>query len=221
MPIVTLGAAQGIWQSTPDAAPRTSAILLPDGGLWAVLSEGDGSSATTRLIKARLSVQGDGYTAVAKSHLLDGALSAPVSFPLAATVKEKLSMVVQLSPAAGTDPAPAAQTLSLSWQTRYDTPTALTNLAGRWRATLGASTVNWDIDALGNISGTRTTGCTYTGQFSLRPERKAVVEVAVVENCPTTTLQFRGVATLQAGDLLNLAMTTEDETQAVLIGLVK
>lgn len=221
LPIVTLDAAQGIWQSAPSAATRASAIVLPDGALWAVLSEGEGSSATTRLIKAKLSVQDNKYTADAKSHVLGGALSAPASFSLAATVKEKLSLVVQLNPAAGTDPAAAAQTLSLSWQTRYDTPTALADLAGRWRAPLGAGTVSWDIDALGKISGTRTTGCTYTGQFSLRPERKAVVDVAVNEDCAGAKVQLRGIATPQANGLLNLAMTTEDETQAVLIGLAK
>ena len=63
-------------------------------------------------------------------------------------------------------------------------------------------------------------GCTYTGQLSLRPEAKAVVDVAVLEDCAGTQLQFNGVSTPQAeGNRLTLVMATADEAQAVLIPL--
>ena len=65
-----------------------------------------------------------------------------------------------------------AQELALAWRARYDTSASLAGLAGAWGATISAGTLRWSIDADGHISGTRTTGCTYTGQLSLRAERR-------------------------------------------------
>lgn len=221
--VAMLSAAQGIWQSAPGSASNTSAIVLPDGALWAVLHQGEGASATTQVLKANLSVQGGSYTVAGKSYTLGSTLSAPVILPaVTATVVEKTSLVAQLGPVppAGTGTAPAAETVSLTWQARYDTSTRLADLAGAWSATLGPGMVNWNMDTQGRIAGTRTTGCTYTGQLSLRPEAKAVVDVAVLEDCAGTQLQFNGVGTPQAeGNRLTLVMATPDEAQAVLIPL--
>lgn len=55
---------QGIWQSATGGATSTSAIVLPDGGFWAVQVSGTGTSTTTRrVLKTELTVQGSGYSA--------------------------------------------------------------------------------------------------------------------------------------------------------------
>ena len=45
----------------------------------------------------------------------------------------------------------------------------------------------------GALSGTRTTGCTYSGQLSTRTEQKAVLDATVAENCAGTVVQLGGV----------------------------
>lgn len=215
-PTATLAAVQGIWQSAAGGASSTSAIVLPDGGLWAVQVSGTGASATTRVLKATLAVQGSGYSATGKSYTLGGNTSAPATVPVVASVVEKTSLSVRT----GTDAS--AETLVLAWQARYDTSASLAGFAGAWSATLGPGTVHWNIDDQGRISGTRTTGCTYTGQLALRPERKAVVDALVQEDCAGTRTQLGGVATINPDtDRMSMVMTTANETQAVLLGLAR
>lgn len=84
------------------------------------------------------------------------------------------------------------------------------------------------VDAQGRITGSRTTGCTYTGQLSLRAERKAVVDAQLQEDCVGARVQVSGVATAQAAATtatgtvpaqLSMVLTTADETQAVVLAL--
>lgn len=213
-PTPTLTSLQGLWQSAAGDAVSTSAIVLPDGNLWAVQVHGTGASATTRVLRATLAVQGTGYSATGKSYTMGGSTSAPATVPVAASVVEKTSLSVRVGA--------ADESLSLAWQGRYDTSASLTGFAGAWNATLGPGTVHWSINDQGSISGSRTTGCTYTGQLGLRPERKAVVNVSVHEDCAGARTQFNGVATLNSeSGRLSMVLTTSDETQAVVLGLAR
>lgn len=217
-PVATLSAAQGIWQSAPGSATGTSAIVLPDGHLWAVNVMGSGASSVTQVLKATFSVQGAKYIANGKIYTLGGAASssAVVDLPVSASVVEKNTLTVHVGPEAGMPP------LTLSWQSRYDTSASLAGFAGEWNGTIGAGTVRWNIDPAGRIAGTRTTGCTYTGQLALRTERKAVVDTQLQEDCAGTRTQLAGVATLNPENgRLSMVMTTSDETQAVLLSLAR
>ena len=219
-PAPTLSQAQGIWQSAAGAATTVSALVLPNGQLWAVLTSGTGASASTRVLKATLAVQDSSYSATGKRYTLGGDAIAVGSVAVEAQVAEKATL--DLNVGTGTD----AQRLALAWQARYDTPAQLGELAGNWSATLGAGVVTWAVDAQGAITGSRTTGCTYTGQLSLRPEGKAVVDAQVLEDCAGARTQLNGVATLQERTeatpaRLSLVLTTQDEAQAVLLGMVR
>lgn len=216
VPTPTLAALQGIWQSAAGDATSTSAIVLPDGHLWAVQVSGTGASTTTRVLKATLAVQGNGYNATGKSYTLGGSTSAPATVPVAASVVEKTRLDVRVGAEA------SAQTLSLAWQGRYDTSASLAGFAGAWSATLGPGTVRWNIDGQGGITGLRTTGCTYTGQLALRPEGKAVVDATMQEDCAGVRTALGGVATLQSeSGRLSMVLTTADEAQAVVLGLAR
>lgn len=214
-PVATLSATQGIWQSAAGMATSTSAIVLPDGGLWAVQTRSD--SASTQVIKATLAVQGSSYSATGKRYTLGtDNTGAPTTLVVTASVVEKSSLVLRTGSGA------EAQELALAWQARYDTSASLAGLAGAWGATMGAGTLHWSIDADGHISGTRTTGCTYTGQLSLRAERKAVVDALVLEDCAGARTQLNGVATLNPDTgRLSMVLTTADDSQAVLLALAR
>jgi hypothetical protein len=91
-----------------------------------------------------------------------------------------------------TSPSPS-ETYNLAYQTRYDTAAALADFAGTWTGTLGAVSLSWPISS-GAITGTSSTGCTYSGSVSLRSEAKAVVDASVTETCSGVVKQLSGVA---------------------------
>ena len=196
--------------------------MLPDGHLWAVNVMGTGASSVTQVLKATLAVEGAGYNATGKIYTFGnstgaGSSSEAVSLPVSATVVPNTSLTVQVGPAAGAQPP-----FTLAWQSRYDTGATLAGFAGQWNGAIGAGTVSWTITPQGGITGSRTTGCTYTGQLALRPERKAVVDTQVQEDCAGTRTQLTGVATLNPDTgRLSVVTTTADQAQAVLLGLVR
>lgn len=210
-PAQTTAALQGIWQTPAGASSSVSAIALPDGQLWSVVS----SSGVTRLVKATLVAQATGFAGTGKSYILGSGTISNVAATATATVVEKTSLVATITPGGGQPEA-----FSLAYQSRHDTPAALTDFAGAWQGTLGPGTLNWVITAAGTLTGTRTTGCTYTGQLNLRPDRKAVVDVTISENCAGTVTQLMGVAAMNADKTgISMAALTADEAAAVVLTL--
>lgn len=209
VPVAT-AVLQGLWQSPAGAATNLAAVALPDGKLWAIASTGN----TTRLIKATLAQQTSGFGGAGTSYTL-GSSAASVSTTATASVVEKSSMTGTLTLAGGQPEA-----FALAYQTRYDTAALLADFAGSWQATLGPGIVNWTLASTGALTGTRTTGCTYTGQLSLRSESKAVVDAAVTETCATATTELSGVAVLTSDKTrIFMMLATANEATGVALSL--
>jgi hypothetical protein len=200
---------QGIWRSQAGTASTLSAVALADGKLWALVS----NAGNTRVIKGSFAVQGNTYLANGKSFTLGTTTNSSTSLTASVVEKTSLSGVITTGS--------LNENYSLTYQTRYDTAAALTDFAGTWRATLGPGTVNWTIGATGALTGNRTTGCTYTGQLSLRAEQKAVVDAVVNETCAGAVTQLSGVAVKsEDGAGITMMMTNADESAAVAVLLI-
>lgn len=211
IPVQAVAAMQGIWQSATGAAATSSTIVLPDGQFWSVISGTSGTTTTTRLVKASFTAQTVGFGCSGKSYTLGTSTVDSVS--ATATVLEKSSFSGTISGNGQSEP------FALAYQARYDTPVILPNFAGAWSASLGPGTVNWTVGSTGAITGTRTTGCTYSGQLSLRREAKAVADVAITESCPAVT-QLSGVAIKTVdGAGITMMLTTAGDAQAVVLSL--
>lgn len=207
-PKLSLSSLQGIWRSPAGAASTLSAIVLPDGKLWALIS----NASSTRVLKGAFDVETGSFVASGKSFSLGTTTSSAMS--ASASVVERSSMNGSIATAGLTEP------YSLAYQARYDTAAALTDFSGVWSETLGPGTVNWTISSTGAISGTRTTGCTYVGQLSLRAELKAVVNAVVTETCAAAVTQLSGIAVKSEDNLgINMLLTNTDESAAVAINL--
>lgn len=207
-------ALQGLWQSTSANGSTTAAVALPDGRLWAVLTDVTTTPPTTRLVKAKLSGQEPSFTGAAKGYTFATSATAPVNVTLSANVVEKVSLNGSIS-SGGVNEA-----YSLAYLSRYDTPAVLAQHAGAWNATLGNGVLSWVITATGALSGTRTTGCTYSGQLALRAENKAVVDVAIAESCAGTVTPLQGVGVLSADkSRISMFLTSADEASAVVLSL--
>lgn len=207
-PIVSVSAAQGIWRSAAGAASTLSAVVLPDGKLWAMVS----NASSIRLLKAAVAVQNNSLVGTGKSFTLGTSTSSALSLSISAMEKSSLNG------AFGSNGM--SEPYSLAYQARYETPASLAEFAGTWQATLGPGTVNWTVTPAGALTGTRTTGCSYTGQFKVRAEQKAVLDVAITETCAGAVTQLSGVA-LKTEDkqAISLLMTNADESAAVAVTL--
>lgn len=211
----TVALAQGLWQGTAGTTTTHSAMVLPDGRAWLVTSDTSTTPATTRLVKATLTGQDGSFTAAsAKRYVLDNAGAAPLTVAMSASLVANTSLAGTIT---GTG---VNETYDMAYLSRYDTPAVLADYAGDWTATLGPGVVSWTIDATGALTGTRTTGCTYTGQVSLQTDPKAVVTIAIDENCAGTVSQLAGVAALSADkSRISMFLTSTDESSAALVSL--
>jgi hypothetical protein len=206
----TVAALQGIWQSPAGAASSTSAIVLPDGTSWSVVTSG----TTTSLLKSSLVVQGSAFSGTGRAYTLG--TSTVDAITVIASVVEKIILSGTVSRTGQTEPS------ALAYQSHYDTPTTLADVAGTWSATLGPGVVTWAIASDGVLTGSRTTGCTYSGRLSLRSERKAVVDVAITETCSGTDTLLSGVSALGVDKTnLGMVMTTPNDAAAVAVSLAR
>lgn len=218
LPDASSAIPQGIWQSAVGAATTTSALVMQDGQVWSVLTSTSTTPSTTRLLKASLAARGAGFNGTGKAYVLGTTVASATpaeAVTLSATSVSKTSLNGSI-----TGTTTQAESFSLAYQSRYDTPVTLASFVGSaWSGTLGNGTVNWRIDSAGNITGTRTTGCTYSGQLSLRTEAKAVADVVLTESCPALT-QMSGVALKTPDNTgITLMLTTTGDAAGVLIGL--
>lgn len=190
---------QGIWRAS--GVDGTLAVMvLPEtvgGSVWAVGRSAD--QTTTSLYQASLGASGQAFSGTGTALTVVGSAS-PTSTP---------SLTVTL--AAG---SPSGQTMSfalngevgsLAYGSHYNTPASLTAASGTttqwsgdWSSSqsvqgLGSLVTQWTVGTDGVISGSGTGGCSYAGTVSLRPESKAVVNVALTETCNSNVLQFSGI----------------------------
>ncbi|MFC7461080.1 hypothetical protein [Hydrogenophaga defluvii] len=100
---------------------------------------------------------------------------------------------------------------------------------GTWQADLGSARVNWTVQSAAagtnNLSGTSTTGCTYSGHTSV-VSAQSLYTVQFTETCPgsgtPSTQTFHGVATLSTADArLTVVATNEAETRAAALLFAK
>jgi len=209
-PTPTVAAMQGIWQSAAGAASSTSAIALPDGTLWTVLVNTSG----TVLQKSSVTSQTTGFAGTGKAYTLGSTTVQSITSTVSFVEKTSLSGTVTR--------AGQAEPFALTYLSRYDTPAVLADLAGTWTVTLGPGVTTWTVGSTGALTGSRTTGCTYTGQFSLRSEQKAVMDVAVTETCATVVTKLSGVATLSSDkSTLSTVMTTTADAAGFVAGFAR
>jgi hypothetical protein len=202
-PAPTIADAQGIWSGTSgSSAGAMSAIVLPNGTAWALMS------SPTRLFKGSLVMPASSITGSGKLYTLG-------TTTIDATVSLTASLVAKASLGGNITSASPTEAYNLVYQTRYDTAAAMADFAGTWTGTLGAVALTWPISN-GVISGTSTTGCTYIGTVSLRSEAKAVVDAVVTETCSGVVKQLSGVAVRSGTTGLVMLLTTSTGTDDAL-----
>jgi len=207
----SISSLQGIWEgqlTSGSSSLAASAVVLADGQLWLLVTEANGS---TRMVKGALLVNASSFSGSGKSYLLGLSTVNPVSLNASVTTKSNLS--------GNLITGSLSEAWSLNYLSRYDKAASLSDFAGHWTATLGPANVSWTI-AAGGLTGSSSTGCSYIGQATLRPEAKALVDFSLTETCAGKAIALAGIATFNAdGTRVILALTTADGSSAMLLAL--
>lgn len=218
-PSPTIDQAQGLWESATGGAAQSSAVVLPNGEAWIAINDNGG--ARTRLLKVALAVSAQAFAGTGASYTLATSSAAQTkdSTSVSAAIAAKSSFSGTATTGAVTD------TLAMSYQSRYDTAASVADYAASWSGSAGAGTVTYTltINAGGSISGSSSTGCTYSGSVGARAEAKAVASLSLVQSCAgSAPLSFSGIALLNAAKTgATLAGTTSDGASALLLALAK
>jgi hypothetical protein len=192
---------KGRWVSA-SVTPAMTALIVPgaSGESNAWLLAHDASKLVKLVVRSDSSISGHSY-----------ALSQADANGL--SVSGQITTALNASPASIGLTGINASALSLTRTDDLSSPAVQADIAGAWHATFGGKAVvlQWALDANGVLSGSSTTGCSYTGNLT------AIVSTAVynaqfVENCSgTLTNDFRGIAVASSDkDALTLVAVKAD-----------
>jgi hypothetical protein len=212
---------QGFWSgplsgTSLQAAATTQAVVLPNGTAWFLLLPASG--APTGMVKATLSVSGATYTGSGKVY--EFATGGVTSLNMTGSAQESssLSSAITVSGAAG------ATNATMTYSSAYATPVTLANVAGSWQvsASSGALQVNWTVQGNGSLTGTSTTGCTWSGAFTTRAGGTAVLDYTATETCASVSTVYTGIAVLNGARTTGtLFVTTPADAQGLVLSMSK
>ena len=184
----TLDALQGFWAGPFDTGTTAQAIVLRTGDVWMVVQSGTTVQSVGR---AQAVLNASGASASGGLTNLQSGVTAPLALT-ATAVSPKTTLTGTVTTSQTT------RNLTWSYNTRYDTALPVANFAGRWTSTADQQrfSVTWDFAAGGALTGTSSTGCTYTGSLAPLAQPVAVLSASIVETCAGASTTLTGVATM-------------------------
>lgn len=207
---------QGRWIAAPPTGATTPAYTAyiqhnanAASSLWLLAND---ASNLIRLNLSGTEPGGSSGSATGKQFNLGAASSSTITGSFTASGKTlTLNQVL---------PAPAGA-LNLQTSDTLATPLTLAQASGAWHANAGSLTVNWTLNATGAITGTSTTGCTWSGQLSA-PATLGIYNTTFSETCTGTSRAFAGIATLNPTQTqLTVVGTTAGDAQGAALFFAK
>lgn len=192
----------GFWGET-----NSTAIILANGDAWVVPND------LASFSRIQLTTSGTSFSGTGKTYTLGGSTAATSP---SGTFVEKTSITGLVS-----NP--------LSYNSAYETAAPLSDAVASWQGSYnnGASTVTLTVAATtGAITGTSSTGCSYTGTLQPRTADPSVYDVTYAETCGVspsqTTVNLSGIGRVNAAKTaLMIAVTTADKSQGALFAGTK
>lgn len=210
----SLAAVQGFWGGPLDASTIGQTVVLPDGNVWLVVQSG---STVLAVGRAQAVITPAGASATGATTELASGLSQPLTMTAS-------SVVAQHTVTGTVTARQVTSNVSWTYNSRYDVPLPLADVAGRWTGTASQQQVGvtLDVGATGAITGVSTTGCTYSGALTKMQQAVAVLSANLTETCAGASNTFTGIATVnEAKNRASLLLGTAAGTQFTLIPLQK
>ncbi len=173
----------GFWEGTFGDL-TAGAVVLGDGTAWVVVN-----GTVPRVVKTTLAVNGGMLSGTGLGYTVGTTTTAPVAMT-ASLDSSKLKGSL-------TGSKREAYEFTAANANVFATAATLGSFAKTWSGVNSGRTMAWTFSSTGALTGSSvTTGCSYTGQLTLRSEAKAVVNAQVVETCPgvSSTVTYNGMA---------------------------
>ena len=200
---------KGRWVTASGVTPAVTAVVVPEasGTANAWLLAQDASRLVKLVVRSDGSTTGKSY-ALSQGNATGQAVTGQVTAALTSTPKSISFTGVN------------AGVIALSLSDALAAPAVQADAEGTWRATLGgnAQTIQWSVAATGALSGSATSGCSYTGGISAIAST-AAYSVQLNESCPDgTKTAFGGIATLNASKSgLTVVLASADEARGAAV----
>jgi len=200
---------KGLWAGT-QGSTETSAIILSNGDSWLVFQE---SGVATKFARMQTTTNGTSFSSSGYQYLLQSGVTEAAS--ASGNFVEKASITA----------TSGGNSLNLSYNSQYEVPASSNDAAGSWKGTYGggASSLNLTVSSVGVLSGSSSTGCTYSGSLQPRSADPAVFDIRFNETCVTgATTSLEGIATfntLKTG--ISFAVTTSDKSRGALFAGIR
>jgi hypothetical protein len=208
---------QGRWVTANGTNPGYTALVVPDGSTTATPA----NTATvwvlaqdaSRLVK--VSATG---TQTANGKIYD--LATPAN-PATDITTGSYTTNLSASPKSISFTNVLGTALTLTQSDTLSGIAAYADAAGTWKASAGAIDITWTVTDTGTLSGSSTSGCTYSGNTTT-PTNIALYWVSFTETCSGTTSSFSGIASLSAAKTqLTVTATTTGDAKGSALFFVK
>jgi hypothetical protein len=205
---------KGVWVGRQGAV-TTSAVVLADGDSWMVFQE---SGVTSRFAHIKMTSNGNSFGGSGKLYSLATGTSDIISAGGAFVEKQSLSAIIKAEN--NINPIDTTK-FELAYDTQYETTANINDLNGSWKGTSDNKSASRTMTiTAGAVTGTSTTGCTYTGTVKNRITDKALFDLGLTETCQGTSNTFTGIATVNAAKsgVSFTASTTDDKKGIIFMG---
>jgi hypothetical protein len=204
---------QGRWTTASGVTPGYTALIVPDADAATTATAWVLAQDASRLVKVSAtgsqSANGKSYDLATPGSTATGITSGSYSANLTASPKS-----ISFTNVLGTS-------LSLSQSDGLSGNATAADAAGSWKASVGAVDLTWSLSDTGALSGSSTSGCSYSGS-SAAPAAITLYRVSFTETCSGTTASFAGIATLNTEKTrLTVTATTTGDTQGTALFFVR
>jgi hypothetical protein len=195
---------QGRWATASGVTPGYTALVVPDSGAttataWVLAQD------LSRLVKVSAtssqSATGKSYDLATPANAATDITGGSYSANLSASPKS-----VSFSNVLG-------NSLTLTQSDALSGIAATADAAGTWKASAGAIALTWTLTDTGTLTGSSTSGCSYSGNTTT-PTTVKLYRTSFTETCHGTATGFEGIATLNTDKtLLTVAATTTGDAK--------
>lgn len=176
-PVATSYVAQGVYQGTTSTGLSFSAIVLDDNSIWAVYGAAlNGGLSVSGLFTGAGSAGSTGYTAATRDFPYPG--NAPITGSLTASYVAGVSFNGTLAEGNLTETFQAVAPASSLYN--YNTAAQLSAVSGTWTGQLlDGESATISVGSSGQISGSSSMGCTFTGSLAPRAGGKNIFDATI------------------------------------------
>ena len=214
------GTLQGRWTTASGTTPGVTALVVPDSSTTATPATTATAWVLAQDASRLVKVSATG-TQSANGKSYDLATPATPANPATDITTGSYTTNLSASPKSISFTNVLGTSLTLTQSDTLSGIAATADAAGTWKASAGAIDITWTLTDTGSLSGSSTSGCTYSGSTTT-PTTVKLYRISFTETCSGTATAFSGIASLSAAKTqLTVTATTTGDAKGSALFFVK